>query len=137
MDKKLPKISHEELRKQLETARKEYEDVIHDQRERIVKLRDENTELSKQIESYKKYADQIVSALVDARLKANDIIQNANSRAAEIIKSAEDAKKASEKTILYYRSSLKDLERRSERILVSIQNELSRDKTPSLSIVSQ
>ena len=117
--------------------KQEYESVISEQKKRILDLRDKNAELSQKLEEYEKCRDTILKTLTDARSKADEIIKEANAEAENIIKKAALQAEESEKTIKYYRSSLKDLEMRCEQILNYIQNEIRSDKKSMLSIVNQ
>ena len=127
--KKTPEQATEEIRK-------EYEDVIREQRQRITSLREDNAQLAQKLAGYEKYSQEIAGVLADARIKANEIVSDAKKRAERIVAEAEDKKRENDKLIHYYKSSLKELEGRSERILVSIQSELSRDRTRAFSLAA-
>ncbi len=120
-----------------EDIRKEYEEVLREQRQRITSLRDENAVLEKKLAEYERYAGEITGALADARIKANDVIAAAKKRAAQIVAEADNAKKENDNTMQYYRNALKELECRSERILTSIQSELTRERTRTIAFAEE
>ncbi|MBQ6558554.1 MAG: DivIVA domain-containing protein, partial [Clostridia bacterium] len=115
----------------------DYEAVIREQKNRIAKLRADNAELAKKLTDFERLSGEISFALIDAHIKADEIIEKAKTQAEEISKAANEKIINSDRSVRYYRSSLKDLENRSERILSFIQNELKRDMKPALSIVNK
>lgn len=115
--------------------KEEYETIIHEQKERIISLRDNNIKLSEKLKEFEVQKSAISGALLAAQKSADDIIENAKRQALGIISEAEKTKRSHEATSLYYKNSLKDLEYRCERILESIQNELVKKPQPALSIV--
>ena len=131
------KIKHAADSRKTDDIRKEYESVIKSQKERITQLRDDNAALAQKIAEFENCKSEMVNALVEAQKRSAEIIREANTRAEQIIKDAEHERAVAEKTAFLYRSSLKELENRSEKILLAIQRELSRDRTPNIRIVSQ
>ena len=132
-----PKLSDSEFDKKLSAIKTDYVTVIREQKNRILKLREDNSELSKKVSEYEHYSKEMANALMDARFKAEEIINDAKIQAEEIIKRANEQQLKSDKTIKYYNNSLKELELRSERILNFIKNELSKESRATLSIVNQ
>ena len=137
MGNKHIRISDTEHNKALNEIKTDYETVIREQKNRIMKLREDNAELAQKVSDYEKYGDEMARALLDARQKAGEIISDAKKQADSILRQAEEQAARSEKNIEYYRSSLKELEKRSERIFNFIRSELLKEKKPSLSIVNQ
>ncbi len=137
MNNKHVKGSTSDYDKIISEMKSDYETVIRDQKNRILKLREDNAELAKKLSEYEKYSDEIANTLLDARFKASEIVSDAKKQADSMLKSAAEQKNNSDKAVKYYKCSLKELEQRSERILTFIQNELSRDAKPALSIVNQ
>ena len=130
------KFKHAADRKN-DDIRKEYASVIKSQKERITQLRDDNAVLAKKISELENYKSEMVNALMEAQKRSAEIIREAHTRAEQIVKDAEHERSVAEKTAFLYHSSLKELESRSEKILLSIRKELSRDRTPNIRIVSQ
>jgi len=131
------KFKHAADIKKNNDIRSEYESVIKSQKERITQLREDNAVLAKKISELENYKSEMVNALMEAQKRSAEIIREAHTRAEQIVKDAEHERSVAEKTAFLYHSSLKELESRSERILHSIQKELSRDRTPNIRIVSQ
>lgn len=130
-------IKHAAESKKIEELRADYENVIKNQKERILQLREDNTELCKKISELENRKNDLVNALMDARAKGDEIIREAKAQAEKIIKDAENEKMHAQNTAFLYQSSLRDLETRSQRILQSIRKELSADHTPNIRIISQ
>ena len=129
-------IKHASCKKN-DDIRSEYESVIKNQKERITQLREDNAVLAKKISELENCKSEMVNALIEAQKRSAEIIRDAHIRAEEIVKDAEHERSVAEKTAFLYHSSLKELESRSEKILLSIRKELSRDRTPNIRIVSQ
>lgn len=117
--------------------RNEYESVIKSQKERITRLREDNAQLAEKIAELENYKSEMVHALIEAQKRSAEIVREAQVKADDILKDAEHERAVAEKTLFLYRSSLKELENRSESILRAIQAELSRERTPNIRIVSQ
>ena len=130
-------VKHAAESKKIEELRADYESVIKNQKERILQLREDNAELCKKINELESRKTDMVNALMDARAKSEEILREAKSNADKIKKDAEQEKLHAQNTILLYQNSLRDLELRSQRILQSIQKELSADRTPNIRIISQ
>lgn len=130
-------MKHAAESKRIEALRTDYESVIKNQKERILQLREENAELNKTVSELESRKTDMVNALMDARAKSEEILRDAQARAKQILKEAEEEKLNAQKLTFLYQSSLKDLENRSQRILRSIQKELSADRTPNIRIISQ
>ena len=130
-------VKHAAESRKIEEMRTDYESVIRNQKERILQLREDNAELCKTISEYESRKTDMVNALMDARAKSEEILRDAQASADKIRKEAEQEKLHAQNTILLYQNSLRDLETRSQRILQSIQKELSADRTPNIRIISQ
>ena len=113
----------------------EYENVIREQRQRIISLRDENTVLKKHIEELEKQKDNVAGALIAAEKHKAQIIEDAKLRAAKIVEAAELSRKKSEMTVKYYCNSLCELEVRCGRILDSITRELNKTDRTNLRLI--
>jgi len=130
-------VKHAAESKKIEELRADYESVIKNQKERILQLREDNSELCKKISELESRKTDMVNALMDARAKAEEILRGAQEQANKILKDAEQEKLHAQGTALLYQNSLRDLEIRSQRILRSIQKELSADRSPNIRIISQ
>ena len=71
----------------------EYENVIREQRQRIISLRDENTALKMQIEALEKEKDNVAGALIAAEKHKAQIIEEAKLRAEKYLKQRRSAAK--------------------------------------------
>ncbi len=113
----------------------DYEQVIKDQRKRIIDLREENSELKRKVLELEQERSSIAAAMVAAEQSKARIIAEAEKRAERIITAAEADRKKSELAVKYYCNSLHDLEVRCGRILDGITRELSKTEGSSLRLI--
>lgn len=113
----------------------EYEQVIRDQRKRIIDLRDENHILKSRVEELEQERKSVADAMLLAQHSRERILADARDRAEKILAAAETSRKKSELAVKYYCSSLKDLETRCANILEGISRELNRPDEQRLRIV--
>ena len=113
----------------------EYEQVIRDQRKRIIDLRDENHVLKSRVEELEQERKSVADAMLLAQHSRERILADARDRAEKILAAAENSRKKNELAVKYYCSSLKDLETRCANILEGISRELNRPDEQRLRIV--
>ncbi len=113
----------------------EYEQVIRDQRKRIIDLRDENHVLKCRVEELEQERKSVADAMLLAQHSRERILADARDRAEKILAAAETSRKKNELAVKYYCSSLKDLETRCANILEGISRELNRPDEQRLRIV--
>lgn len=120
---------------QISRIKEDYESVIREQKERILALRDQNTILAKRVADLEGDHAAISGALITAQQTADQIIAQAKTQAGHILAQAMNQCEQEQKTHVYYTNALQDLEKRCERILSAIAQELSEHKKSRLSIV--
>ena len=113
----------------------EYEQVIHDQRKRIIDLRDENRVLKSRVAELEQERADVAGAMLLAERSREQVLADARKRAEKILCAAESSRKKSELAVKYYCSSLKELETRCENILEGISRELNKSDETRLRIV--
>ncbi|MDD5017689.1 MAG: DivIVA domain-containing protein [Eubacteriales bacterium] len=74
-------------------VRSDYEKCLKEQKERIIKLREENKEMSMMIERYKSNEKYIIGAITKAEETAQSIVNDAERKAKERLKMAENEQK--------------------------------------------
>ncbi len=118
-----------------EQKARDYEQVIKEQRERIITLRDENSLLKKDLDELKTKKEEISRAILSAEKSKTLIIEEAKKRAEQILLAAKNDAKQNEQSVRYYCNSLYELEVRCERILEGISRELKKTDRASLKLV--
>jgi cell division septum initiation protein DivIVA len=77
------KYNAEDVDELLKKVRDDYEDCLKEQKDRIMKLRDENKEMTSLIEMYKNNEKYLVGAITKAEETAQSIISEAENKAKE------------------------------------------------------
>lgn len=119
------KYTKQELDKQIQAVREEYEAITKEQKDRILALREEKNQLAEQLETYAKNRDLIASALLQAERAAEETIAHAKAKASAILEDAEKNRRKAVQNMEYYNALLEDLGVRCENILDCIQKELA------------
>lgn len=118
-----------ELKREFNRQSVEYECLIKEQKDRILSLRDENRELREQLEEFKRKADSISSAIVNAELTAAGIINASKKQAMDILREADARIAAKEQAIDDLNAMLADMLSRMELISRAARSELERNGT--------
>ena len=118
-----------------EQKARDYEQVIKEQRERIITLRDDTSLLKKDLAELKTKKEEISRAILSAEKSKTLIIEEAKKRAEQILLAAKNDAKQNEQSVRYYCNSLYELEVRCERILEGISRELKKTDRASLKLV--
>lgn len=126
------------MKKTIDTLSKDlsdYEQIIKEQRRRIIDLRDENLSLKSRITKLEQERNNIAAAIIAAEQSKARILSEAKQHADKIIAAAESDRKKSELSVKYYCNSLRDLETRCERILDGISRELNKAEAANLRLI--
>ena len=86
------KYNAEDVDVLLKKVRSDYEKCLKEQKDRILKLRDENKEMAQMVGKYKDNEKYIIGAITRAEETAQSIINDAEQRADHIIKKAQNEK---------------------------------------------
>jgi len=115
--------------------RKEYEDLASQQRQRIMDLRNENSEIKKEMQDFEGKKSMIISTLMSAQNTSKEIIDNAKKQADLIVEEAGRKEENLLETIERYTDMLVELGQRCQNIQDAIEHELDkldRTKKPNL-----
>ena len=101
--------------------RRDYEETLREQRDRITELRDENKELQRIIEKYKMNENYIIGAITKAEETAESILKEAKIKAKIIMENAEKEEQSIRRSLEAHCQRLNKLKRASEAVFRAVE----------------
>jgi cell division septum initiation protein DivIVA len=114
------KYNAEDVDKLLQKVRNDYEDCLKAQKERIIKLRDDNREMASLIEKYKSNEKYLVEVITKAEITAKSIIGEAEKKAKDKLEALENEERQMKTAIEGCSQRLYKLKRASEAIFRAV-----------------
>lgn len=110
------KYNAEDVDNLLKKVRKDYENCLKEQKDRIIALRDENKEMVTKIEKYKSNEQYIINAITNAEATAQSIIAQAEQKARQRLAKVQSEEKQIKLAVNGCYNRLQKLRRASESI---------------------
>lgn len=118
------KYQSEEVDQYLKEIKEDYEQVISDQKNRILDLRNENEELKKVIGELKGKEEMVLKTMMDARYASKHITEEAQKQAEIILLDAQTKKEILDKKSSEFTDAIVDLKLRVQNIMAKIDEEI-------------
>lgn len=124
------KYSADEVDAVISKIKADYEEISEQQKNRIIELRNENSELKKNMADIEERKEMLATAMISAEKSAKEVIKQAEDKAKDILDSASKKEQDIDAKIKRQISMIFDLKFKCMNIMESIDKELEKYDAP-------